>query len=421
MTEEAQNPFISNYYGTPNILVDRLMPLLTPEEWMVLSFTCRQVLGWEDTIQIKRKRISLTIFAQCGLSIGAIRKALGGLERYRIMRRLGRATVEGQLWELAFNKPNIDWAGLEARRDTKEKAKERRTRKARQTVLQRQRQEAEARGVHFPTVGQQGPMLSDNTGPPSEVGAVGQHRTAHVGQHGTGDVGQQHRNTLKADDDVLNHDPTHHQFLDASAQARDLALLHERFARLAIPEAVWSRWSQPIEHQLACVLHAEGEGAKPPGLLRTMLDGDGVPLPKYVTKAQQILAPASLPPPRGVPPPPPAPKGLDEQPGGGLLTARDIWQAVIGQLKLQLNQDTYAYVRDAQLARFENGVFTIRPRLPYAARWFERSRDMLDRMISDIAGIPLEVRCEGYESGSTAAIPAGFADPEHIRHKECNT
>ena len=227
--------------------------------------------------------------------------------------------------------------------------------------------------------------------------------------------------TTEITDDDVQIDPDHHQDFRASADVRNLAQLPERFETMGIAKSVWSKWAQPVEHQLACVLHAQAEGSNPSGLLRTMLDGDGVPLAKYVTKAQQILSPASLPPPRGVPPPPPAPKGLDEQPGGGLLTARDIWQAVVGQLKLQLNQDTYAYVRDAQLARFENGVFTIRPRLPYAARWFERSRDMLDRMISDIAGITLEVRCEGYESGSTAAIPAGFADPEHIRHKECNT
>jgi hypothetical protein len=39
--------------------------------------------------------------------------------------------------------------------------------------------------------------------------------------------------------------------------------------------------------------------------------------------------------------PPPDETGLDYRPGNGLSTIRDLWQAVLGELSLQLNRSTY--------------------------------------------------------------------------------
>lgn len=197
-------------------------------------------------------------------------------------------------------------------------------------------------------------------------------------------------NGKDGDDDL--DDQSHHQLFDAGGRARDLALLRERFEGMGIAESIWSRWTQPVEHQLACILHAQAEGANPPGLLRTMLDGDGVPLPKYVERARRLLNPEPAPePPVPALVTPPAPAiGLDEKPGG-TLTIREIWQATLGQLQMQLNRDTYAHLRDAKAVRFEDGILTVQPR-PHAVRTFARLQGVIDQVASGIAGAPIAVR-----------------------------
>ncbi len=76
-----KNEFIPNSFQTPNVLVDRVMPLLKPEEYMALSFAVRHILGWEDKIARRRARISLSMFQQCGLPRSTLRKVLDDLKR----------------------------------------------------------------------------------------------------------------------------------------------------------------------------------------------------------------------------------------------------------------------------------------------------------------------------------------------------
>ena len=179
-----------------------------------------------------------------------------------------------------------------------------------------------------------------------------------------------------------------------------------------IREALLAR--EPVE-AIALVLHARAETTRrPAALLRAMLNNDTEPAPEYVRQATYRLAPAVLypepvpyPEQRRTDPEPhgsdePEPRGLDEKPGGGLLTIRDIWSAVVGQLRLQLNRDTFANVRDAVVLSYADGVITVRPRLPYAALWFDRAREMLDKVVSDVAGVPIAVRCEGQNEAEPA-------------------
>ena len=55
--------------------------------------------------------------------------------------------------------------------------------------------------------------------------------------------------------------------------------------------------------------------------------------------------------------------GLDERPGEGTLTIRDIWRATLGQLSLQLNRSTYTnWVEGAKAVSYVDGVLTVRAR-----------------------------------------------------------
>lgn len=386
--ESQGNAFIPNSYQTPNILVDEIMPLLTPEEWVVLSFAVRHILGWKDSVVSRRNRISLSTFQHCGMGSNAIRRALTSLNRYRILRRIGKPTQEGQLWQLAFDSPQVDWDGLRARQAAQATAKTGRTAAAR-VAARKRRNSAGVLSDNTPqsVVAQQTGVLSDST--PRSV----------VGHQGGSVVGQQHINTLKADDDDLN-DSQHHQTLSAGAQARDVpALLRERFAGVAIPESVWATWLHHTDvHLLACILHAQAEGDNPPGLLRTMLDGDGLPLPKYRAKADRLLNPPDVPTTHEIvhsKPKPLDPVGLDERPGDS-LTVAEAWRTVTGQLALQLNRQTYdRYVRDAEPARYEDGTLWVRARFPLAVSWYEGQSELLGSLISRTAGAPVAVRCEG--------------------------
>ncbi|MFA7386066.1 MAG: hypothetical protein WCZ87_00240 [Thiohalobacteraceae bacterium] len=152
---------------------------------------------------------------------------------------------------------------------------------------------------------------------------------------------------------------------------------------------------------IALVLHARAETTtRPAALLRSMLKRGMEPAPEYVKLATRKLVPPL--PPEQPPFDPPAPVeviGLDEKPGG-TLTIREIWQATLGQLQMQLNRDTYAHLRDAKAVRFEDGILTVQPR-PHAVRTFARLQTMLDQVVSGIAGVPIAVRLN--EVGPAAA------------------
>jgi hypothetical protein len=86
--------------------------------------------------------------------------------------------------------------------------------------------------------------------------------------------------------------------------------------------------------------------------------------------------------------------GLDERPGGGNLTIRDIWVAALGQLSLQLNQSTYAnWVEGARAIAYADGVITVRARHALAKEWLaERLGETIEKMASTLAQMPITVR-----------------------------
>ncbi len=124
------NLVIPNSFQFPNILADRLMFFLTPQEWKVLSFAVRQILGFQTKIASRQDRISLTQFVSgktsvkdgsslclgCGLSKPTITTALSALWRYGILIQVGAPSRNGQLYELQEDVEKIDWLGLETRK-----------------------------------------------------------------------------------------------------------------------------------------------------------------------------------------------------------------------------------------------------------------------------------------------------------------
>lgn len=145
----ANGTIVPNSFQHPNIYEDWLAYYLTPEEHKVLGKAIREILGWEDKIADRRARIALSVFVDgktkydgetlclgCGLGLHAVRKALDGLDRYRILQKEGDATQDGQLFYLQQDTNRIDWDGLAARREEWDEANAAKTRKATQASLE---------------------------------------------------------------------------------------------------------------------------------------------------------------------------------------------------------------------------------------------------------------------------------------------
>lgn len=137
------NRYIPNSFQTPNALVDELMPYLTPEEFVVLSYATRHILGWEDTLAKRSRPMSLEFFINgiegnpyvngCGLSKPAVMKALDGLTQFGLMDKIGPVTEAGQEWGLSYATGQFDMEGLIQRRDEKRERGRQRTQLARES------------------------------------------------------------------------------------------------------------------------------------------------------------------------------------------------------------------------------------------------------------------------------------------------
>lgn len=153
------NPaYIPNSYQTPNVLIDEIMPLLTPEEWVVLSFAIRHILGWKDKITSRQAEISLTQFEKTNISRKTIVKVLDALVHYGLLSAIGDPTIHGQCWQLCFDE-SVDIAGLQQRFNERQ-SKRIKTRKGRKSTS----------GVgRTPSVG----STPSSTPPQAERGGVG--------------------------------------------------------------------------------------------------------------------------------------------------------------------------------------------------------------------------------------------------------
>jgi hypothetical protein len=138
---------VPNTFQTPNAFIDQAMPYLTNSELRVLLFATRHIMGWQDKIKKRQGAISLTMFENgfttadgkryqgCGLGKHAIITALESLVTFGFLTREGKATEDGQAWEL--HDTGIKWGELIARTDMNESNRRQQTAKARQKMQEK--------------------------------------------------------------------------------------------------------------------------------------------------------------------------------------------------------------------------------------------------------------------------------------------
>lgn len=131
--------FIPNSFQMPNAYVDLAMQYLTGDEFKVLVFTVRHIMGWQERVSSRKAHISLTTYENgyagmggTGLSRQKVVNALKELETYGFLRRVseGAEYHKGTLWELSFT-PNT--TALKTRTASKLDVNRTRTDKARKT------------------------------------------------------------------------------------------------------------------------------------------------------------------------------------------------------------------------------------------------------------------------------------------------
>jgi hypothetical protein len=140
----SNNHLIPNTFQHANAYIDWLSYYLTPEEEKVLNKAIREIIGWHDTIKNRKARIALSVFANgkknkegkilclgCGLSTGAIRKALESLDSFNVLCKVGQPNNDGQMYYLQENWDAIDFESMKARKKNKHARNQRRTNQAR--------------------------------------------------------------------------------------------------------------------------------------------------------------------------------------------------------------------------------------------------------------------------------------------------
>jgi len=151
---------------------------LTPQEQVVLQKAVREILGWKKKRIERQAHIALSIFVDgkfdehgnrqcygCGLGEGAVREALKGLHKYKILLK-GIITQDGQLFTIQIDADAIDWEGLEVRREEWDEANRKRTEEA---TRKRKKKEGITSDVGG-NVGRGGVTPHDTTGVTSDDG-----------------------------------------------------------------------------------------------------------------------------------------------------------------------------------------------------------------------------------------------------------
>jgi hypothetical protein len=122
--------YIPNSYQTPNFYIDCVMHLLQPQEFVVLMFAAREILGWHNSLEDQQKDLSLDQFLTgcydkngeqrsfgCGLSRQTLQKVLKSLTQYGLLEK--RRVQKGIRVYLNLNTDDIKWQALEDRRQKK--------------------------------------------------------------------------------------------------------------------------------------------------------------------------------------------------------------------------------------------------------------------------------------------------------------
>ena len=101
--------------------------------------------------------------------------------------------------------------------------------------------------------------------------------------------------------------------------------------------------------------------------------------------------------------------GLDEYPGGGPLTVRDIWSGALDQLRAQLNQAAFAaWLEDTSLVSYENGILTVGLQsAPPHEKPGRSLRISIEVALSKLADFPIKVRYVVGKPGEEGDLSSG--------------
>lgn len=130
----TEKRYIPNSFQMPNAFVDEFAYLLTSDEFKILTFITRRILGFHSSRDIRRNKISLSQIQKeiiskkdgarivsygVGLSRPTIIKCLDALENYNFIFKVGSATQKGQEYELNTGIEPIKKEELLARKSEK--------------------------------------------------------------------------------------------------------------------------------------------------------------------------------------------------------------------------------------------------------------------------------------------------------------
>jgi hypothetical protein len=140
--EMSKSTFVPNSFQTPNGYVDLVMPYLTGEEYKVLIYATRRILGFQK----RQDRISISQFTNgtrregeildrgTGLGIGTVKNCLKTLSLFGLMVKVADndpKTNEGVMWSLQWDGNKVNWQELEGRYQKKQETGKKRIAKAR--------------------------------------------------------------------------------------------------------------------------------------------------------------------------------------------------------------------------------------------------------------------------------------------------
>lgn len=109
---------VPNSFQTPNAHVDHAMQFLSGDEYKVLNFAVRHILGWHDRVTDRKGRISLTTFCDgfttktgehyggTGLSRQGIVDIVERLDKWGLLIKDGEPTAAGQEYTIGIDP---DW------------------------------------------------------------------------------------------------------------------------------------------------------------------------------------------------------------------------------------------------------------------------------------------------------------------------
>jgi len=443
--DEKPNGLLPNTFQTPNVLVDRLMPLLEDSELRVLLFAIRHIYGWRGTNAERQARISLTAFekgyrgsAGCGLHRPAIQAALKRLTAFRIMRPIGEATRKGQMWALTEHSEDIAWGKLEARAQKKAKSGQKQVAKAAQA---RRRQKPGNGTSNVPPVRSTNQSTGTSDEPSSGTSNVPDGGTSNVPETGTSNVPiETHIEThsLKPRSETQSSSSNESDNRDKSAVPDSPPVDDEKqFVRVEAEKlGLTQDWRERLltletNQAIGLMLHARRKGHNPAGLLITLLRVEQpppedmlalVPLALEMrtldvkaleaerrrreyeslqSQARQIAETRQTQEERVKSTPEQGGEGLDERPGGGGLSWRNIWQAEMGQLSLMLNKSTFAAIRTVELAGVEGDVLKLRAPSALAQQQLGRLRETIEQQLEQMTGIPVRIQVNGVTHGKS--------------------